>query len=305
MMKNKKDAHKSSTKSPLSAMASMDFAAFESEDNLNHEQNLTHQIEYIDPDLICNWMFHDRPQNELGNIDSLAKEFLDPEIGQKQPCIVRPSKDKRYTYEVIAGERRWRAAKLAKTKLAVIVQELDNSQAAYCQIAENHNRKTLSDHSIGMSFAKLIYNDFLKQKDLQEKFNLSPVQINRLLSFSQLPLELINTIGDMSKISARTAAEMRSLLKKGQQYEKAIFELAPKIRTGKIGEKLLKKEVNKIINNETPLKISARKFLNKEKKSLFSVKETGRNTKIEIPNNILDAKKRSQLYRLIKDYLCE
>ena len=52
--------------------------------------NLAEQITLIDPEYIRNWELKDRPQNELGDIDSLAAEFS--EIGQQIPCIVRPLK---------------------------------------------------------------------------------------------------------------------------------------------------------------------------------------------------------------------
>lgn len=62
-------------------------------------------LKKVDPLRIKNWCNHDRPENELGDIDSLAKEFKDPDIGQQQPCVVRPIKDdKDYDYELMKAD---------------------------------------------------------------------------------------------------------------------------------------------------------------------------------------------------------
>jgi ParB family chromosome partitioning protein len=283
--------------SPLSAMSNMDFSQFE-----ETETSGSNNVLLVDPKKIQNWSFHDRPEAELGDIQSLAKEFKDPNIGQQQPCIVRPIKSDTYNYEVIAGERRWRAALLANINLAVIVKDLDDSKAAYCQIAENHNRKDLSEYSIGMSLATLIEHNFLKQKDLQEKFNLSAVQINRYLSFSQLTSEMKEAIGELNLVSARTAAEIRSLWKKGSIYQDALIQLGEKIATGKLGEKLLKREIDKIINsNEPKAKISARKFFKGDNTLAFTVVEKPDSLNIKFPKEILAQIDKEELYEILKE----
>src|ERR1700677_454973 len=100
------------------------------------EKNSIEAIIKIDPIQIMNWENNDRPENELGDIDAFAKELA--EVGQQVPCIVRKKDDK---YELIAGERRWRAALKARILLKVIVQNLTDQEATICQIAENTNRK--------------------------------------------------------------------------------------------------------------------------------------------------------------------
>ena len=300
MMINTKKSVKKRPESPLSALASMDFSAFD-----KPQQN-EQKIIFINPNKIKNWSFHDRPENELGDIDSLAKEFKNPAIGQQQPCIVRQIKDGKFDYEVIAGERRWRAAKLADVKLAVLVKQFDDSQAAYCQIAENHNRKDLSEYSVGMSFATLIKHNFLKQKDLQDKFNLTPVQINRYLAFSQLPSEIKKAIGNMSKMSARTAAEIRSLCKKGDKYKQAIIQLAKKIASGNFGEKTLKREIEKILCNPgKDKKISARKFADKNGKLIFSATVINETINIKLSNDIAKTINKESLLENMRTKICE
>ncbi len=89
--------------------------------------------------------------------------------GQAQPCLVRPiSHSPVFDYELIVGERRWRAAKIAEIDLLVMVDNLTDGQAAAIQIAENSNRKDLSDFSKGMNYSRLIDNGILTQKDLEQ-----------------------------------------------------------------------------------------------------------------------------------------
>jgi len=206
----------------------------------------------VDPNRGVNWKFHDRPEAELGDIEALAKEFKDPKIGQQQPCIVRKINDiENIDYEVIVGERRWRAAKLASVKLKVVFQDMDDKQASICQIAENFNRKNLSDYAQGMSLNRLLNESLLTQKELASMFDFTVNQINRLLAFAKVPHEIWDSVGDMSNVSARTAAEIRLILKKEPSAIESIIALAPKIRDGKVGSTTLNRAIDnlKILNN--------------------------------------------------------
>lgn len=211
----------------------------EKSSNVNNEQYAE-----IDPNAIRNWSLNDRPESELGDLETFAKELK--EIGQQQPCIIRPIFDDKYQYEVIAGERRWRAAKLADIKLKVIIRQLDDHEAAIAQAAENANRKDLSDYAKGMSYAKLIEQDVLSQSELVSKLGITQSQVSRLLAFAKIPHEINQAIGDYSKVSARVAAEIRSLANKGEAYVKALIQLAPKIASGKLGGEKLVSIVEKL-----------------------------------------------------------
>src|ERR1700677_436970 len=177
----------------------------------------------INDENVINWCLSDRPSNELGDIDSLAADLLN--VGQQQPCIVRINPKIANKYELIVGERRWRAAKKANIPLKAVVKILSDSEAALIQSAENDNRVDLSDYAKGISFSRLINSEVIKQSDLVEKLGKSKQYVSALLSFSKIPPEIIAAIGDMSKISARTAEEIKQLSSKGETYIKAIIDL--------------------------------------------------------------------------------
>ena len=226
------------------------------------------------PSKIKNWIYHDRPENELGDIESLANEFK--EIGQLQPCIVRPysGDNNQLLYELIVGERRWRAAELAGLPLKVLVKNLSDSEAAIIQAAENTNRKDLSDFAKGMSYFKLIDDGIITAKHLSQSLNISKQQISRLLSFSRIPIEIKDAIQDLSKISARTAEQIKQLSNKGDLYILAIIDCADKLRTGTFGYEKLESFVEKSINNSNINAKTTDKLYSREGTHLFTLKNT-------------------------------
>lgn len=237
--------------------------------------NSSETILEISCDNIKNWEFHDRPENELGDIESLANEFK--EIGQQQPCIVRLLNKDLNLYELIVGERRWRAAQLAKVKLKVIVKDLSDSEAAIIQASENHNRKDLSDYARGISYFHLIEKGIITQKELSEKLNISKQQISRLLSFSKIPHKITSKIQDFSKISARTAEEIKQLSNKGDDYIEAILSLCDRLQTGEIGREKLQLLVEKTVNKNMKFAINNHKVYSKNGRHLFTWRQDNNN----------------------------
>jgi ParB/RepB/Spo0J family partition protein len=214
-----------------------------------HESDKLEKVITINPNTAKNWYFHDRPESELGNIDELADNM--EENGQMIPCIARLNQEddkEQFQYEIIAGERRWSAAKLRKLDLKIILRPLSDKEAAVCQAAENLHRENLSDYALGMSYALLLKEQVLLQKDLQRKFGKTQIEITRLLSFSKIPDVVVHAIEDMTQITARTAAEIRSLANKGNDYINALINLASKLREGKIGANSLHAQVKKMLD---------------------------------------------------------
>ena len=224
-------------------------------DQLIQNKKLHHTAENIlllNPYNITNWEYHDRPENELGNIDLLATEFK--KIGQIVPCIVRPMNNNinaNIQYELIAGERRWRAAKKAEIKLKVIILNLTDKESALIQSSENSQRKDLSDYAKFLSYYSLIKNNILTQKDLINKLNFSKHKISRILSFKNIPLDVAKSLKDMSKISGRTSSAIVQICARGKEYRNAIMDLSSQITQGKIGHEKLVFLVNKKINDNT------------------------------------------------------
>lgn len=237
--------------------------------NTPSPSKLNEAIIEVMPSKIKKWQFKDRPDNELGDITALADEFKS--IGQQQPCIVRPlPSDSQYDYELLIGERRWRAALLAGIALKVIVSKMGDTDAALAQAAENESRKDLSDYAKGMSFSNLIDHGVLKQKDLIEKLGKSKQYVSALLSFSKIPPELTQAIGDMSKVSARTSETIVRLSRDGEQSMQALISLAPIIEKGMLGNKTLPARIAKLLSDKDLKKNTNRKILSRDGRHMFT-----------------------------------
>lgn len=231
------------------------------------------EIFSIDPNKITLWKYKDRPQNELGDIDLLAKKMLD--IGQQQPCIVRPNSSKKDCYELIAGERRWRAATKASINLKVVIKDLSDNEAAIVQEEEN-SYNPLSEFAQGMSYFNQIKAGVLRQVDLIEKLGISKQKLSRLLSYSQIPTDVCNAIGDMRNVSSGTAEKIKQLCGKGNPYKNCIIALADKIRLGKMGHEKLSKLVEDKISNTKP-KEKTKKIYDNNGTFLFSARKNYNN----------------------------
>tara|TARA_R110002167_G_scaffold93474_7_gene250506 strand:- start:16536 stop:17474 length:939 start_codon:yes stop_codon:yes gene_type:complete len=223
-------------------------------------------IHEIDTNKISRWKYKDRPLTELGDIQALADELK--QIGQQQPCIVRPlSSDK---YELIVGERRWLAAQHAGLKLKAVIKAIDDNTSALIQAAENESRLDLTDFSKGMSLARLIENKIITQKDLQEKLGKSKQQVSRLLSFSRINKEVFESINDFSKVSARTAYEISRLSNKGDDYVSALIKISIKISSGKFGASKIIAEIDKMLSSENVNPSKGKKIYDPEGRHLFT-----------------------------------
>lgn len=247
------------------------------EDNLNNEG----MVISIDPNIIERWEHKDRPENELGDIDSFANVLKT--IGQLQPGIVRPSGNQNFKYELLVGERRWLACKSAGIKFKAIVADLNDLDAAIAQAVENEDREKLSDYARGISYADKIKAGILKQKDLIEKLGKSKQEISRLLSYREIPNELIEAIHDMRKVSPYTAEVIKQLCKQDPVNTELLIKYADKIRSGCGNSSILKYvKATQIKDN-----FMSEKVLSKNGRHLFTLRKDGNgNQSISFPKDI-------------------
>lgn len=95
------------------------------------------------------------PRKRFEKIDELAASFT--AVGQLEPSIVRPTPKARgkEPYELVVGERRWRAAKLAGVPLLAIVREMTDDQVAEAQLVENGQREDIHPLEEADTFKRL------------------------------------------------------------------------------------------------------------------------------------------------------
>lgn len=162
------------------------------------------------------------------------------EHGIIQPLVLRRVGDK---YEIIAGERRYKAAQMAGlTSVPAIITDLDDNESAEVAILENTQRKNLSPIEEGKSYKKLLDRHYVTQDQLAKRLGTSQSNIAnkiRLLSLDESVQDALLK----ERISERHA---RSLLKITDKFKQV--ELLNKIIEERWTVKRLDEEIAEIIN---------------------------------------------------------
>lgn len=167
---------------------------------------------------------HDQPRKtfEREGLEALAESVQ--KYGVLQPIIVRPSQLIDDTYEIIAGERRWRAAKLAGLdEIPAVVLDGDDLKIAQVSIIENIQREDLNPIEEALAYRGLMDRFDLTQDQVSKQVGKSRSAIANLLRLLDLPEEVL----EMLKNGELSAGHARALL--GLESEETVISLAHKI----------------------------------------------------------------------------
>lgn len=157
------------------------------------------------------------------------------EVGILQPIVVRRT-DR--GYEVVTGERRLRAAKLAGLAMVpVVLRDSDDSDLLREALIENIHREDLNPIELGEAFRQLLDELGLKQEELADRVGVSRSHIANTIRLLALPLEVQQLLAD-EKLSAGHA---RALLALGDQ--EAIASLSLRV----VAEDLSVRETEEIV----------------------------------------------------------
>jgi ParB family chromosome partitioning protein len=148
--------------------------------------------------------FQPRRFFDAGELKELADSIK--EKGILQPILVRPT-ETRDSYEIVAGERRWRAAQLAKLhEVPVIVRTLTDGESLEIAIIENVQRAGLNAVEEAMGYQELINRFSYTQEQLSDVIGKSRSHIANMLRLLKLPesIKEMITDGRLSAGHART-----------------------------------------------------------------------------------------------------
>ena len=226
----------------------------------------------VDPKKCRNWKYADRNRFELGSIEDLAEDIK--QNGQLQPVIVRKINSLEYEYEVIAGERRWRACSSANLNLKVILTNEDDAGCLVIQTSEN-KKKSLSPYSMAVAYEKIMMDLSISQNELSRRLNIPKTSFSELMSFNKVPKEVWEAIEDMTKVKPKTAAFLSLTCGKGSEYLAAVIKLAPKIREG-VGTENLNRFIEKHLSNIKTNRNSSQVYKGKNEEVLFRITSEGR-----------------------------
>ena len=193
--------------------------------------------------------------------DSISK------YGVLQPILVREDGFGKNSYEIIAGERRWRAAKLAGlSEIPAIVIDGDELKAAQISIIENVQREDLNPVEEAMAYRALIEKFGLKQDEVAQQVGKNRSTVANMLRLLDLPEEALVLLqnGEISTGHARTLLALEN--------EDAIVPLAQKIVENNMSVRELENAVKKLnavseeegeaeIAAPSPFKMMARSYM--------------------------------------------
>jgi ParB family chromosome partitioning protein len=197
----------------------------------NLENQISHlRISLVDPK-------SDQPRK---NFDKEALEELADSISQNgllQPILVREYGDGRY--QIIAGERRFRASKIAGlTEIPAIILDKDDRKAAEIALIENIQREDLNPIEEAMAFRALAEEYDLTQEELSIKVGKSRSAIANATRLLDLPDEVLNLVasGELSAGHGRTLLGLRThenmiiLAKKTIELDLSVRQLEEEVK---------------------------------------------------------------------------
>lgn len=183
-------------------------------------------------------MFDEEQLNELA--DSIKS------YGVLQPLLVQ-KQDKNDNYEIIAGERRWRAAKLAGLKqVPVIIREYTRQQTMEIALIENVQREDLNPIEEAKAYQMLIQEFGLKQEEVAERVAKNRATVTNSMRLLKLD-ERVQEMLIQNRITGGHARALLALEDGEQQYQIAVKIVNNKLSVREVERlvKLLAKPVKK------------------------------------------------------------
>ena len=180
------------------------------------------------------------------------------QYGLLQPILVQDRKD---YYEIIAGERRWRAAKLAGLKqVPVIIKNLTDQEIVEISLIENIQRENLNPIEEAQAYKRLLNEFHLKQDEVAERVSKSRTAVTNSMRL----LKLSDDVQRMVIDEMITTGHARALL--GVEDPAKQYNIAQRI----FDEKLSVREVEKIVKNMgKPVKPKKEKVVDKSMQVIY------------------------------------
>jgi ParB family transcriptional regulator, chromosome partitioning protein len=151
--------------------------------------------------------FNPRRNFSQAQLEELAASIR--ERGLVQPLVVRPSMSDAETFEIVAGERRWRAAQLANLHhVPVVVRELSDQEAVELAIIENVQREDLNSIEEGEGYKLLMDGHGYTQEDLAKVIGKSRSHLANTLRLLRLP----DSVQELVRSGALSAGHARALI---------------------------------------------------------------------------------------------
>jgi len=181
--------------------------------------------------------YQTRTQFDEQALNELAASIL--ANGVVQPIVVRPHDGR---FQLIAGERRWRAAKkVGRESIPAVIKQVSNEQAMEMTIVENLQREGLNPMEEARAFERLAREFNLTQEQMSQRTGRERASIANLLRFLRLPEQVQHSLekGDL------TAGHAKVLLM--LETPEAILSTAQKIRASSLSVRQTEELVHRLL----------------------------------------------------------
>ena len=198
-----------------------------------------------------------RKQFDADALQELAESIK--QFGVLQPLLVQKKED---YYEIIAGERRWRASKLAGLKeVPVIVKEFTEQEAVEISLIENIQREDSNPIEEAMAYKRLMEEFHLKQDAIAERVSKSRTAVTNSMRLLKLDDRVQQMLID-EMISTGHARALLALESKDAQAEAAVKVFDEKLSVRET-ERLVKELLNPVQKKEEKPKNQAEELVYK------------------------------------------
>ena len=200
------------------------------------------EFQYIPVEWINVGPWQPRRLFDRAQLEELASSIR--EKGIVQPVLLRPTPDQAGRFQLVAGERRWRAAQIARLhEIPAVVRELTDAECYEIALIENIQRQDLSVIDEAQGYAKLLEINSYTQDQLANVIGKSRSHIANLLRLLGLPV----TVQDLLRDGHLTMGQARPLVGHPQSEM-----LAQKIVSRGMSARQVEALTKTVINDTTP-----------------------------------------------------
>ena len=184
--------------------------------------------------------------------------------GLIQPIVVREvNSNAKVKYEIIAGERRWRASKMAGLKtVPVVIKNVDDQTAMAMALIENLQRENLNSHEEAEGLARLIEEHSLTHSDAAKLLGKSRAAVSNLLRLLTAP----SVIQGFLKKGELEQGHVRAML--GLPLDQQL-NLSSRIKENRHSVRWVEKMVKEILKKKTPLTNNSVRINKQNQSSVF------------------------------------
>jgi len=203
------------------------------------KQNTSEGLDYLSIDLIDRSPYQPRQTMQEEGLAELADSIKSQ--GLIQPVVVRKVANR---YELIAGERRWRAAQLAGLEhIPAIIKPVDNESAAAMALIENLQRENLNPVEEAQAMANLTKEFDWTHQEVADVLGKARATVSNMLRL----LELSTTVRDLIKYEKLTMGHARALLSLPANQQDQVAEL---VVTKKLSVRQCEQEIRRRLQGE-------------------------------------------------------